>query len=256
LLIQKTLQNSRFILMQTVLIHVHSPVRRWTDRERRSVWWLISAARNSLGISLDPVVANAFVILQRYFHRDYEQEYELFYLISAALLTSCKAANAFRSASAIMHELSRICKLAKSAIINEVFAGGPGITEGYQFTDADIRLVVGAEIELLRAIDFDCCIDTPFPYFRRWKDQILEEFPDFESIQAFNTVIVGICLMICSQWYLEVPPEVAAAAAASEAFGDGIPWIGEVQRKYGTEVFNLAMRSIRFEKSRTVQRPG
>jgi hypothetical protein len=242
--------KSYWFMASTQLVRPRSAAQ-WTYMERRTVWWVISLARETLGVPLDPVVANAFVILQHYFRGDCANDYELFYLIAAALLTSCKAANSFRPVSQILRVLSGVCKINNSQIIKQMFL----IDDDYEFTMGDVLRVDGAEIELLKAINFDYQIETPFPYFTRWKEEILGDSPDPATLRAFNQAAVDICLIICSAYYLDVPPEVAAAAAASEIFG-AAPWISSVQEKYGSAVFDLAMQSIRLEKSRTQFSPA
>jgi hypothetical protein len=97
---------------------------QWTEVERRSVWWLISQARNRLGLPVDPVVATAFVILQRFFRNPIEFECHLMHLIAAAVLTSCKASNCHRRITEILTELRRICRAANSRIIQSLLLPG------------------------------------------------------------------------------------------------------------------------------------
>ena len=223
---------------------------RWTDIERRTVWWLICRARNNLRVEVDPVIATAFVILQRYFRGDVQDEYQLFYLMAAALFTSCKAAENFRPATDILRELKRCCLSCGSNVVRRMFC----IDENCEFGHNDIALISAAEMNLLRAIDFDYTIEMPFEHFNRWKKSVILELPDVSSVAVCNRVIVDICLVLCSEYYLDVPPEVAAAAAAMEMFGLQ-PWIVDVQERYGDAVFQLAQRSIWVEKSRTAVKP-
>ena len=223
---------------------------KWTDFERRTVWWLICRARNNLQVEVDPVVATAFVILQRYFRGETDDEYQLFYLMAAALFTSCKAAENFRPGCDILRELKRCCLSSHSSLVRQMCC----INEDCEFGLNDMHILNAAEMALLRAIDFDYSIEMPFEHFNRWKRSVILELPDVASVAMCNRVLVDICLIICSDYYLDVPPEVAAAAAAQEMFGNQ-PWIVDVQERYGDEVFQLALRSICFEKSRTARPP-
>ena len=121
----------------------------------------------------------------------------------------------------------------------------------------DIIEITKAELELLKSIDFDFDIDTPFCHFDRWKQTLISVMPDESLIRVCNSIIVDICLMICSEFYLDVPPEVAAAAATEGSISsDLIPtetlkWLNSVKEKYGTQLFSLALESIQNEKKIT-----
>lgn len=234
----------------SLILHDGQTRSRWTDVQRRTVWWLICRARSNLQVEVDPVVASAFVILQKYFREDYEDQYELFYIIAAALVTSCKASGNPRPVSMILNALSNICQSANSQTIRNLFSV---LTRKQVFDYEDMLMVNGAEIDLLRAINFSYDIEMPFTHLNRWKQSVRETIPDIESVEVINKIMVDICLIICSDYYLDVPPEVAAAAAASGTVGVQ-PWITEVKERYGEEVFNLALQSLNFEKARTAVR--
>ncbi|KAK8900435.1 hypothetical protein M9Y10_002762 [Tritrichomonas musculus] len=226
----------------------------WSEEKRRTVWFLISSARQGLGITIDPIVASAFIILQKYFRGEIDNEYDLFILMSAALFASCKAAEVFRSVNDISRELYRLCVRSRSKAINQIISShllSPDCTVTYQ----DMKLILAAEIDLLKANDYTISMDLPFSHFEKWKKNVIENscLIDEKFVKLCNHVIVDICLLICSCYYLDVPPEVAAAAAASRTFGND-QWVISVRQKFGNDLFDLAMNSIQFEDSRTMKR--
>jgi hypothetical protein len=229
----------------------------WNDEQRRIVWCLISKARRPLQVEIDPIIASAFIILQRYFRNTDESAYELFILMVAALFTACKAAGNFRPMKLVYGELTRICQCAPSIKIRSLL-GDREVTQEYPVPDdAAIVQITRAEVDLLRSIDFNFDIDTPFVHFERWKQTLVAAIPDEALIRLCNSIIVDICLMICSAAYLDVPPEVAAAAATAHSAdtailpAETVAWMNTVRENYGTELFALAMESIRAEKVRT-----
>lgn len=239
--------------MQSRFIVTPKISQEWTEDKRRMVWFLISSARQGLGISIDPIVASAFIILQKYFRGEFDNEYDLFILMSAALFASCKINEVFRSASDIIRELYKLCVRSRSKLINQIVSKHC-VYPDYTVAGQDVSLVLTAEIDLLRAIDFVNKIDLPFAHFDKWKKSMIEQaLMDQNFIKLCNNVMLDICLLICSCYYLDVPPEVAAAAAASRTFGND-EWVISVRQKFGDDIFNLAMNSIQFEDSRTMKR--
>ena len=234
--------------------------RSWTDEQRRTVWCLICKARRGLQVEISPIIASAFIILQRYFRQSDDCCYELFILMAAALFTACKAADCYRPIQIVYAELSRICQSAPSMRIRSLLGEREGQEGNTLINPEDLLAITRAELELLRAIDFNLEIDTPFTHFERWKQTLVARIPNEDFIRLCNSVIVDICLMICSGFYLDVPPEVAAAAATEESVDMGViprdtfEWLKSVKEKYGQNVFDLAMESITHEKRKTVFR--
>jgi hypothetical protein len=107
---------------------------------------------------------------------------------------------------------------------------------------------------LLIAIDFDYSFEMPFAYLSRWRPLIVARCHGAENTD-WKMVIIDVCLMICSAYYLDVPPEVTAAAAACDVLGP-LDGIDDVIDKYGQDVFDLATQSIVAEKSLTSLRPS
>lgn len=231
----------------------------WSDDQRRTVWTLICKSRINLKLELSPVIATAFVILQNYFKTTDECPYSLFIMMVAALFTSCKSQNCFRPIHMIYNELFRICKSAPSSIIRSLV--GPDMPEiGAPIPESHIELITHAELDLLKSVDFNVSFDLPFTHFEKWKTNMQSKVPSDAFVKICNGVIVDMCLVICSKSYLDLPPEVAAAAATKESIGEEnmspetLQWIDSVQTKYGQEPFELAMRSITYEKQKTFQR--
>jgi hypothetical protein len=238
-------------------VHLATIDHTWTDEQRRIVWCLICKARRGLQVEISPIIASAFIILQRYFRSSDECCYELFILMVAALFTACKAADCFRPIQVVYGELTRICQAAPSLKIRGIV--GPRLAV---IDSRDVVQVTRAELDLLRSIDFDFDIDTPFVHFDRWKQTLIASMPNEGLVRLCNAVIVDICLILCSAAYLDVPPEVAAAAATEGSLGQGVVpadtfrWLSSVEEKYGKQLFDLARQSISVEKSRTATKPG
>jgi hypothetical protein len=173
----------------------------------------------------------------------------------AALFAACKAADCFRPVRMIYAELVRICHTAPSMKIRSIL----GEREPSMFDPQELTQINHAELDLLRSIDFDFMIDTPFTHFNKWKQTLMSSIPNEAYIRLCNGIVVDICLMLCSAAYLDVPPEVSAAAAAAGRVENGvipvdaIRWLSQVREKYGNELFDLAQASIHLEKMKTVQ---
>ena len=231
----------------------------WTDAQRRTVWTLICKSRIGLKLELSPIIATAFIILQKYFQNTDECPYKLFILMSAALFASCKAAQSYRPIEMIYKELSRICRSAPPSLVRSL-AGTDMIGE-QDITNEELEEITRAELDLLQSIDFDVNFELPFQHFERWKENLQSKIPNENFIKICNQVIIDICLVLCSKFYLELPPEVAAAAATKETLSNFIitdetaEWFDDVRQKYGEHVFNLAIRSITMEKQKTYQGP-
>lgn len=233
--------------------------KSWTDEQRRTMWCLICKARKGLQVEISPIIASAFVILQRYFRNPNDCCYELFIIMVAALFTACKAADCFRPMQVVYSEISKICRTAPSIKIRSIL-GDRNDQTNQELMNQDLVKITQAELDLLRSIDFNYEIDTPFVHFEKWKQTLKAQIPNEGFIQLCNNIIVDICLMLCSAFYLDVPPEVAAAAATAESCTDVVPvetleWLKNVREQYGHEIFDLAVNSISAEKRKTAFRP-
>lgn len=211
---------------------------KWTDAQRRIVWMLLVKARAGLKIEINPIVATAFVILQKYFRNldqsDNENEstvnqYDLITLMTAALFTACKMKDeTFRPMEIIFNELSKICMNAPSQKIRLIIASRVsviGYNQNYtatymvsQLCENDYKLISKCEIDLLDATGFDIDFDLPFRYFNEIIIMLNNLIPPDSMNAIYNTWLIDTCLMICSQYYLDLPPEVAAAAAVADSF--------------------------------------
>lgn len=231
----------------------------WTDDQRRTVWTLICKSRINLKLELSPIIATAFVILQKYFKTNDYCPYRLFVVMTAALFTSCKSQNCYRPIQMIYNELNRICKSAPSTIIRSLVFP-ENLDSNGNIIPEQMEEITHAELDLLKSIDFDINFDLPFTHFERWKSNTQTSYPSEFFVKICNGVIVDICLVICSKYYLDLPPEIAAAAATQESIGhsnltkETSEWIEGVITKYGIEPFNMAMNAILSEKQKTFQR--
>ena len=227
----------------------------WTDEQRRLVWYLICRARSRLRIEVNPVVATAFVILQRYFRSGFDCPFSLFTLMATALWTSCKQNDSFRPMALVWQELENVCANDPSLLVRSLCSESHAIEVG--LTDDAKQLMTLCEFNLLRATNFDFDIDLPFNHFDAFKPRFLAEMPQ-EHVNSFcNRALIDICLFICSQYYLDVPPQVAAAAAMAESFAtETMPpqtsqWVESIREEYGSSLFELAVQTIVHEKERT-----
>ena len=249
----------QFQFHDIVLPHFRScsrPKTIWTEEQRRTVWFLISSARQNLKIAIDPIVATAFIILQRYFRGEswVDNDYDLFVLMSAALFHSCKVSGKCYKIDTIVQELCRICCKSRSGYIKNMIGSHfiqPGIEN---LSQEEINLISAAEVDLIRANNFNTQIDLPFSHFEKWKQSVVDHFSNSQFTCLCNKVMIDMCLLICSCYYLDVPPEVAAAAAASKTFGADMQWIEDVKSRYGNDVFELALNLINIEDSKTMKR--
>lgn len=235
------------------LLHIH---HTWTDAQRRTIWCLICKAREGLEVELDPIVATAFVILQRYFRGDKDCPYDLFVIMVAALFTACKQTDTYRPLRAIYNELFDTCRKAPSKMIRGIL--GPRI-DSSTMDSTDLILITNAEMDLLQATGFDFSIDLPFKYAQQIKDIMASSLPPEIIEKIYKSIIIDLCLLICSQYYLDVPPEVCVAVATEQTCTsfDTTGWvdlyIGNVQNKYGQNVYSLAKSAFEFEKQRTMR---
>lgn len=232
----------------------------WSDDQRLAVWCLICKSRRELEIGISPIVSNSFIILQRYFRESESCDYDLFILMVAALYSACKAANSYRPMQAIYKVLSDICQSAPSLKIKQIV--GDRIDNPIIDTQ-ELEQIASAERDLMKIISFNYDFETPFTHFQKWKQTLMSTIPDQSLIRMCNGVIVDMCLLLCSSFYLDLPPEVAAAAAVEDSFNSSnevisvetIQWMNKIKEKYGIEIFNMALQSISEEKRKTARMP-
>jgi hypothetical protein len=223
------------------------------------MWCLICKDRHGLQVEVSPIVASAFVILQRYFRNSDSCAYKPFIPIVAELFAACKAADCFGPLRLIYEEIMRVCYTAPSVKIRSIL----GERAPKMFDPGDLGQITHAEFDLLRSIYFAFSIDAPFTHFEKWKQTLISKIPDQAYMRLCNGIAANIFVMICSAEYLDVPPEVSAAASAVRRMDEGlvpvyaVRWFNHVQEKDGKDLFELAPASISSEKKKTVQqRPG
>lgn len=271
---------------------------KWTDAQRRIVWMLLVKARAGLKIEINPVVATAFVILQKYFRnldKNYEDQmneneidsnYDLLTLMIAALFTACKIRNdTFRTMENIYYELSKICINAPSQKIRLIVSPRVNHYMISKLCFDDYKVISQCEIDLLDATGFNIAFDLPFKYYNDILIVLDSLLPRDSMRDIYNTWLIDACLMICSQYYLDLPPDVVAAAAVVDSFenrptqfnlntqqqiqfnqpmndtvsiADGATqyiadWVEGIKQKHGEKLFQLAQHAIMEEKQRTVQ---
>lgn len=231
----------------------------WNNQQRRIVWFLISSSRQILKISIDPIVASAFVILQTFFRQiqlgfSGVPQHDLFTLMLASLFDSCKMSGCFKSIAEIYSAIYQTCCRAPFSYTRALIADlSPTISSEY------IKAVLRAEFDVLRVINFELSYELPFSYF----DGILNSLRSFIPVQDFShkrdLAHSDICFIICSARYLDVPPEVIAVVAALDTLDKYAPEQTSkiylsLREKYGQQVFEVAQQSMDFEKSQTCRR--
>lgn len=240
----------------------NNSVIRWNESDRRTAWTLITKVRTNLNLELSPVIATAHCVLQRYFRQTEECPYKLFILMIAALFTTCKANDTYRPMELIFTELNNVCSRCPSAQVRDM-------AMRTAFSEDILREISNAEIDLLTTSFFDINIDLPFSYIEKWKSELHKILPGDEFIKICNSVIVDVCLLICSQGFLDAPAEAGAAVAiqnmieryghylasqSEETYNSLQEWLQSIKEKYDNRVFDWIYRLISNEKSKTVTR--
>ena len=233
------------------------PLLTWDDRSRRIVWFVMSKTKNILGITLSPIIATAFVILQSYFRETNDNAYKLLTLTCASLTFSCKLSSTFRSIQDVFSAIIRVCLSISTKPLKE-FLVGTRFKSDLKPLDEEVELIQNAEISLMSALGFDFNIELPFGYIDQWQQNYLTDIPHERQTQFVQQVKLDCCLVICSENCLDVPPEVTAAAAVNETLKtqeyshDDSEIQNYIKTKYGSITsYELALSSIRYEGSRT-----
>ena len=231
----------------------------WSDEQRRAVWCLIAKSRRNLQLEISPIIASAFVILQHYFkNQGNENPYDMFILMVAALFTACKAGDCYRPMELIYQELAKILKMAPNSIVRNIQQNSCSIDERTQADD--MIQITNAEIDLLHSVNFETNLELPFQYFEKWRQNLMLMVPNQSFMEICTKIIIDICLVICSKFYLDLPPEVAAAAATADTLPENLltkelaEWFADVREKYGKNVLDLANKALAEEKNRTARR--
>lgn len=103
------------------------------------------------------------------------------------------------------------------------------------------------------ANNFSEKFDLPFRYYTEFR-----KFFEVDKKEVETKILQDICLLICSRGYLEIGPEVAAAAAifgslVSEIKTDNaLTFANSMKIKYGDETIEKALKFMCFERSRTI----
>lgn len=228
---------------------------KWSSDQRRVAWTLISMSRQGLYIDIDPAIATAFVLLQKYF-RHCNTHYDLFILMNAALFSSCKQQDLFRPMYTVYGELFRICSVAPNAVVNSLVTEHVGEVPSHE----DLELIAQAELDIISAGQYNFNIELPFSYLNMVAEMLALELPREALPTCQRQIMLNICLVIRSDDYLDIAPEVIAAAAIAqclmnhEAHGPVYAWVVSVAQKYGETMYVAARDSIEFEKHGTVIR--
>lgn len=223
----------------------------WTDNQRRLIWFLLSKSRVPLSISLDPIVATAFVLLQNLFVKGNMGQYHLFIVTASSLVASCKVCRSPRPIQTILSILARLCDSNLFPILKELLVDLE-IDSNCNISTNVYREICKIEIEIFSANNYSDEFDLPFRYLSNF-NQIL-----FDKKELEIKILQDVCLLICSQGYLEIGPEITAAAAV---FGtlvgeigtdDALLYASSMTDKFGKEKLDKALQFMCFERNRTM----
>ena len=234
-------------------------ITQWTEKERRIVWFIMSRSRNTLQISLSPTIATSFIMLQNYFRSNsYESTYKLLTLIASSLFSSCKYYNEKRSLDLIFSVLGKLCDTINSPILKKIIENIQFL-DNYEIHPNEIELATRAELDILDSLEFNINIELPFNYIELWKPYLITQIPEKLRIQLFTNISIDICHIICSDNYLDLPPELTAAVAFFDSIEHEFPEfsienniIVNIKNRYGSDLFDVALNSLFNEKNKTV----
>ena len=236
-----------------------TPVTEWNDRTRRTVWFIMTKTKKFLNIQISPIIATAFIILQSYFRDTPDNQYRLFTLVCASLTFSCKLSETYKSIQDVFSAVLRVCIGIPSKVLKD-FVFGTTFTQDLQPSNDESELIKNAEISLMSSLGFDFDIELPFVYVDKWEHNFTTVIPKEYKVSFIQQVQLDCCLVICSESCLDVPAEVCAAAAFTEAMksqprADSSHLEDYIKQKYGDTSYELAINSIRIELSRTAPMP-
>ena len=222
----------------------------WNDSVRDIAWTLLSYSRINLNLTVSPVIASSFIILNKYFLLNPNSNIDLYMLLISSLFLTCKIEDIYRPLNIIFKAFSISCIRFQNEIkikipieiLNIIFSNRD--FNKNVLTDEEISKIPYIEINLLNSIKWDMKIDIPFTYFNIHRNDLNETNYSINEIEYFcNNILRNICLVIKSPKYLDIPPEIIAVSSIFEAFeGKNIPnkvfdWILNVKNQ-NEKIFN------------------
>ncbi|EAY20452.1 hypothetical protein TVAG_110640 [Trichomonas vaginalis G3] len=230
---------------------------QWTEKNRRTLWFVMNKTKSMLKIDVKPTIAQAFYILQTYFRQTPENEIKILSLAAASLAISTKLKEHYLSIQNILQALIRVCASIPTSATRSLINGFEYSSTFYP-TDAEVEIVKSAEIELMSALNFQFDIELPFQYLDEWEDEIKEHIPVEKQPSFIQKCQLDVCLILCSESCVDVPAEVAAAAAIDDVFAKELQkdstFDKKISAKYGNGVYNVALECIHKESALTAQR--
>lgn len=228
---------------------------QWNEKNRRTLWFIMNKTKSTLKIDVKPQIAQAFYILQTYFRQTPENDIKIISLAAASLAISTKLTEQYLSIQNILQVLIRVCATIPTSATRS-FLNGVEFNSSFFPSENEIEIVKSAEVELMSAINFQFDIELPFQYLDQWENEISEHIPAERRPQCIQNMQLDVCLILCSEACVDVPAEVAAAAA----FDDVLTKEGKkasfekINSKYGDNVFNVALECIKNESAKTIKR--
>lgn len=220
----------------------------WNGCTRRLVWTIMSAMRRPLNLSISPVIATSFTLLHHHFREHEHSPYMITQLIIASIFLGCKIEDAFCPMNYIYAAYASVCRfiLKKADGVASLLAIGiHGPIEDSMKEDAILE-ISKIEIELLNNIKWNLYIDSPFKYM---KQHVIVDSGSEEQQTFSQNVLHNLCLLMRTSRYLDLNPEISAAAGVFLAFRGGIcdcSWANSV-REREPEAFNECLDIIKME---------
>ena len=231
----------------------------WNSQHRHYGWIVLASSRRELRLSISPCIAGAYAILHRYFRSTHVKSRRPYLLLTTSLFLSCKTADAYRSLAAVFRAIAGCIVQLQSRVgydtIQETF-GCRDFSDSV-ITPGEIAEVSSIELDFLNAIDWNPKIQLPFDYFAEIRGQL----SDLTSVlggdamcRILHSVLRNICVILCDERYLDLPPSVSAAAAVQHGLREiPIPpkigkWINE-QRCRCPSAFTCAMNIVTHQPS-------
>jgi len=231
----------------------------WCDRNRDVAWTILSFSRVHLNLTISPVFASTFILLHHYFLNNPDPKHPLYLLVISSLFLSCKIEDLYRPVQVLFKAFSKTClglsEHLPERIISEALGGRDFKID--ELNEDEIRQISGIEVDILNSVEWNMSIDIPFTYFNNHKS----EFSSLDGSiveSVCSKILRNICIVIKSAYYLDIPPELTAVVATTQAFeGNVMPeatrdWINSIKMQ-DEILFTRTLNLVRKGAQRCVQ---
>lgn len=228
-------------------------VPSWTPEQRQKGWIVLSFSRTRLNLPISPCLADSYVILHRYFRTERDREHKFSILLTASLFLSCKIEDMFRPMASIFKELCTCLQIttAKLGIERTRAIFGDRDYSNQELTESEIDEICSLEVDFLNALDWNSYIELPFEYVNQHWQSVLRCAGDKQSELSgiIDLITRDVCFILCSEYYLDIPPICLAAAAVSyhlsgvSITGSAASWIRSEQER-NPETFQYSIELL------------